>query len=148
MPQNYLVAQKINNRWIVDPDNSADKQLCLIVFEITNSGYYRKYELSGDELIKEINSKIDRIKKDFFTRLPNDYNGNPRYCIHFLQCMPDVWKEIGVTESYKATCKLMNKLGGRKYHTKNYGGGIVFSTYGSLVNLYDDIQKLKDSVLR
>jgi hypothetical protein len=54
-----------------------------------------------------------------FTRVSNDVNGNPRYVCHFLN----------IAEDYQTAVKLANKIGGRKYHNKSYGGGIVFQSY-------------------
>ena len=54
-----------------------------------------------------------------FTRIKNDVNGNPRYVVHFLN----------IADNYQDAIQLANKIGGRKYHTKSYGGGIVFQSY-------------------
>ena len=54
-----------------------------------------------------------------FTRVNNDVNGNPRYVCHFLN----------IADDYATAVKLANKIGGRKYHNKSYGGGIVFQSY-------------------
>lgn len=54
-----------------------------------------------------------------FTRINNDTNGNPRYVVHFLQ----------IAESYERALFLGRKIGGRKFHNKQYGGGIVFQCY-------------------
>ena len=67
-----------------------------------------------------------------FTRINNDVNGNPRYVVHFLN----------IDNDYKAAVKKANKIGGRKYHTKSYGGGIVFQSY-NLERLERDINELK-----
>ena len=70
------------------------------------------------------------ITENDFTRVNSDCYGNPRYVIHFLQCCPEAWKEnreLGAR--YSQTVKLMNKIGGRKFHNKQYGGGIVFQSY-------------------
>ena len=70
-----------------------------------------------------------------FTRVPSDACGNPRYVVHFLalntreeldRAGPD-W--IGIHEKYRLACKRANSIGGRRYHTKRYGGGIVFQSY-------------------
>jgi hypothetical protein len=68
------------------------------------------------------------ITKKDFTRANSDINGNPRYVIHFLQCCPGSWQE-DIGTRYAKTIKLMNKIGGRKFHNKQYGGGIVFQSY-------------------
>lgn len=54
-----------------------------------------------------------------FTRINNDMNGNPRYVVHFLQ----------IAESYERALFLGRKIGGRKFHNKQYGGGIAFQSY-------------------
>ena len=83
------------------------------------------------------------ITKDDFTRINNDVNGNPRYVIHFLKCEPELWKFNHHSPSrYANTCKLMNKIGGRKYHNKSYGGGIVFQSY-SLDETIEHIERIK-----
>ena len=56
------------------------------------------------------------ITPDMFTQVNNDINGNPRHVIHF----------INLGDNYAATVKWTNKLGGRKFHNKQYGGGILF----------------------
>jgi hypothetical protein len=68
-----------------------------------------------------------------FKRIKNDVNGNPRYVVHFLECRPFEGA------SYEETIKAMNKIGGRKYHNKSYGGGIVFQSY-SLATTERDIK--------
>lgn len=69
------------------------------------------------------------MSKIQFTRIDNDVNGNPRYVCHFLN-IPLTEEERGdVKEQYRIAVKKANSIGGRKYHTKNYGGGIVFKSY-------------------
>ena len=59
------------------------------------------------------------IVKDL-TRVNNDVNGNPRYVFHFL----------ALADHYSEAVTVAKKLiGGKKYHTKRYGGGIVFQSY-------------------
>lgn len=43
---------------------------------------------------------------------------------------------------YANVCKLMNKIGGRKFHNKSYGGGIVFQSY-SLDGTIEHIERVK-----
>jgi hypothetical protein len=52
-----------------------------------------------------------------FTQVNNDYSGNPRYVCHYLN----------IAENYDTALKIAHKFGGRKFHNKQYGGGIVFS---------------------
>jgi len=54
-----------------------------------------------------------------FKRVNNDVNGNPRYVCHFLN----------IADNYEQAVKLANTIGGKKFHNKQYGGGIVFQSY-------------------
>ena len=82
------------------------------------------------------------IIKDDFTRINNDVNGNPRYVIHFLKCEPEPDYTYNIDQRYANVCKLMNKIGGRKFHNKSYGGGIVFQSY-SLDETIEHIERIK-----
>jgi hypothetical protein len=72
-----------------------------------------------------------------FERVSNDVNGNPRYVCHFLKLvtraeMDSFHVERGlraISDAYTFAVKRANKIGGRKYHNKSYGGGIVFQSY-------------------
>ena len=75
-----------------------------------------------------------------FTRVRNDVNGNPRYVLHFLHLNKD--DDAGdIPGKYAAAVKRANKLGGKKFHNKQYGGGIVFQSY-SVEGLCDDLNNL------
>lgn len=65
-----------------------------------------------------------------FKRIDNDINGNPRYVCHFLN----------IADNYETAVKKANSIGGRKYHTKSYGGGIVFQSY----NIEDTAKRIKE----
>lgn len=81
---------------------------------------------------------------DDFDRVKSDIYGNPRYVCHFLALDihgPDKGIGFGLSERYVMACKLANKAGGRKYHNKSYGGGIVFQSY-SLGELCACLNKL------
>lgn len=82
------------------------------------------------------------ITKENFDRINNDINGNPRYVTHYLNCEPESLKSAGIVGGYARTCKLMNTIGGRKYHNKSYGGGIVFQSY-NLDRLCERIEQVK-----
>ena len=72
-----------------------------------------------------------------FTRAPSDACGNPRYVVHFLALNTREeldragadWIDIGT--KYALACKRANTIGGRRYRTKRYGGGIVFQSYST-----------------
>jgi len=64
-----------------------------------------------------------------FTRINNDSNGNPRYVCHFLAFISDSDKFTDIDSRYALSLSRAKKLGGRKFHNKQYGGGIVFQSY-------------------
>ena len=81
-----------------------------------------------------------------FTRIKNDTNGNPRYVCHFLNLNTEAelaatgadW--ISISDKYSIACKRANKIGGKKYTAKAYGGGIVFQSY----SLDEDVRNIND----
>lgn len=82
------------------------------------------------------------IKPSDFTRVKNDVNGNPRYVCHFLHLDVHGWQSnIGLSERYNIALSLAKTLGGRKFHNKQYGGGIVFQCY-NLPQLCERINEL------
>lgn len=86
---------------------------------------------------------MGNLKFDW-TRINNDSNGNPRYVLHFLNLCTrteldaDPWIDIPI--KYTIAVKRANSIGGKKYHTKSYGGGIVFQSYS--------LEDTEDSILR
>lgn len=68
-----------------------------------------------------------------WTRITNDVNGNPRYVIHFLnlntQEEKDASGENWIPNKYEIALRRAKKIGGKKFHNKQYGGGIVFQSY-------------------
>ena len=69
-----------------------------------------------------------------FTRINNDVNGNPRYVVHFLQ----------LADTYERALFLSRQLGGRKFHNKQFGGGIAFQSYNT-DNLAERIAQIKEA---
>jgi hypothetical protein len=69
-----------------------------------------------------------------FTRVNNDINGNPRYVIHYLQ----------LADNYDRALYLSRQLGGRKFHNKQYGGGIAFQSYNTEI-LAERIAQIKEA---
>jgi len=80
-----------------------------------------------------------------FTRVNSDVNGNPRYVCHFSNLITkndvnEIDKMIltekihnkfsfRIDTEYALAIKKAKKIGGRKFHNKQYGGGIVFQSY-------------------
>lgn len=98
------------------------------------------------KLAEEIRAHIEeemseKIKPSHFTRINNDVNGNPRYVCHYTHLSAPVDRDADISERYTLALARARAIGGRKYHTKGYGGGIVFQTY-SLPETCDSINKL------
>lgn len=67
-----------------------------------------------------------------FKRVNNDVNGNPKYVCHythFITLKDTQEPNYKMGNDYTIALKRANKLGGRKFHNKQYGGGIVFQSY-------------------
>ena len=50
------------------------------------------------------------------TKINNGSAGNPRAVIHFL----------ALANTYEEALKIAKKIGGRKFHNRQFGGGIAF----------------------
>ena len=75
-----------------------------------------------------------------FTRVNNDFCGNPRYVTHFFSLLKEDEQTLS---NYNLAVKRANKLGGKKYRGNDFGGGIVFQSY----NL-DDLRKRICEILK
>lgn len=83
-----------------------------------------------------------------WTRVNNDVNGNPRYVCHFSNLLPEYIRNggDGVDVKYKRALKLAKAIGGRKFHNKQYGGGIafisanIFATEKRIQELLNDVK--------
>lgn len=88
-----------------------------------------------DDDRKRVNELLNPIE---FTRVAGDVNGNSRYVCHFLAFINEGDKIKAdtkgikfVSEEYDIALLKAKQLGGRKFHNKQYGGGIVFQMYDS-----------------
>lgn len=84
-----------------------------------------------------------------WTRIKNDVNGNPRFVCHFLNLNTRAELDrqgkdwIPFSEKYAFAIHRAHRIGGRKFHNKQYGGGIVFQEYaGCLKSLEKRIAEL------
>ena len=66
------------------------------------------------------------MKTNEFTRVNNDFCGNPRYVTHFFSFLKEDEQTLS---NYNLALKRANKLGGKKYRGSDFGGGIVFQSY-------------------
>lgn len=73
--------------------------------------------------------KKETVNGITFYHANNDVNGNPRCIVHWVDLITDTEKSRGLTVDigYKLACKRANKLGGRKYMGKDFGGGVIFN---------------------
>lgn len=79
-------------------------------------------------------------------RVNNDSNGNPRYVIHYLNVSRKIKAELGESVSIfddYIQAVAASGCGFRKFHNKQYGGGIVFQSY----NVQSDLKHLERNVL-
>ena len=88
------------------------------------------------------------LDKSDLTRINNCVNGNPRYVFHFMRALTDreiVESESDVGNKYLIAVNRCKKLFScRKFHNKQYGGGIVFSSY----NTDDEIEILNNQLVK
>ena len=66
-------------------------------------------------------------------RANNDINGNPRYVFHYTAI--GIPSEVSVFEKYSYALAIAKKRGGKKFHNKQFGGGIVFQSYSPETDL-------------
>lgn len=88
------------------------------------------------------------ITQEDFTRVKNDSNGNPRYVCHFLRLttdndLPEYRARLDyISRKYDLALKRAKPLGGRRFHNKQYGGGIVFGSVYNLGQLCEEINSI------
>ena len=84
-----------------------------------------------------------------FTQINNDSNGNPRYVCYHIEVLTNdeastlsfwVNSKNGISERYARAISKAKSIGGKKYHTKDFGGGLVFQA----VNLKDLENQIKE----
>ena len=64
-----------------------------------------------------------------FTRVKSDINGNPRYVCHFFGMLTHSETVSGGNGLYELALARARKIGGKKFHNRQFGGGIVFVSY-------------------
>ena len=84
------------------------------------------------------------------TKIKNDINGNSRRVFHFTELITDQDRNCvcSDTNPYRTTAlydlalSRSRAIGGRKFHNKQYGGGIVLQAYSD-----DEVIKLIEGLL-
>lgn len=61
-----------------------------------------------------------------FIRIDNNVNNTPRYVIHWIAFCR--FEHLGV-ETYEHALRIAKKYGGKRFHNRQYGGGIAFATF-------------------
>ena len=74
-----------------------------------------------------------------WTRVNNCINGNPRFVCHFLNFKPFNHDNKNGLFTFEDAVKIAKTLGGKRFHNKQYGGGILFSSY--------NLQRESESIL-
>lgn len=69
-----------------------------------------------------------------WTRIKSDVNGNSRFVCHFTDLEGFTLRfynrvNLTLSERYDLVVKAANKLGGKRFHNKQFGAGIVFTSY-------------------
>jgi hypothetical protein len=94
------------------------------------------------------------------TRIKNDINGNGRMVVHFTEFNVDCGKYneiwtigggIDLTNNYDLAVYLASCIGGKRYHSNSYGGGIVFQSYSQKelgLKIKDAVANAKKALLR
>lgn len=97
------------------------------------------------------NSKMDNtwnVTKANFMRVNNDVNGNPRYVTHFANLLSwhdNYQSNLSIDKKYELALKKAKSIGGKKFHNKLYGGGIVFGSVFNLDDLVAKVQQIANS---
>ena len=105
--------------------------------------YYQFYKVRKNN--KTFYFKLPYHQTIDFTRINNDVNGNPRYVCHFLNLVTDAERPQRIQEKYNLALQRAKNMGGKKYHNKTYGGGIVFQSYNLVATERDIKETLKNS---
>jgi hypothetical protein len=82
------------------------------------------------QVIKSNKIRVNGQDVAYF-KIDNDYNGNPRYVIHFLE----------IDNDYNKAINKAREIGGKVYKAKWFGGGIVIQSYSLETDLEHIISK-------
>lgn len=138
----HYAGMKINELLLTDNPRSAHE------YSIRSHGT----QLGTICLTNEDAQKVKKmlIKEIDFTRINNDTNGNPRYVCHFfnlinkgdeIKANANPRDPFSIDTQYNLALIKANKIGGRKFHNKQYGGGIVFQSY----NIQDTAEAINEA---
>lgn len=100
----------------------------IVLAQFSNSRRINPTREATQPLTTKENMNMTTSQNIQFTRVKNDVNGNPCFVCHFLNLNTEEEKTCLATR-YTDAAKRANKLGGKKFHNKQYAGGIVFQAY-------------------
>jgi len=123
-----------------DQDKEAMTGIINLIDHIQDSAVLIGYKAENEVFLLKEEVAPDPID---WTRKDNDVNGNPRYVCHFLNFITDKDTFTSLDSRYALALARAKNLGGRKYHNKQYGGGIIFQSYNTQA-LEQEIFKLME----
>lgn len=94
--------------------SGSDQNLGKIAHELSLDRMDQINESSYDSILQ---TQSRNITPDSFEKAASDSYGNPRYVIG--------WWKVG--SSYEGALNAMKEFGGKKFHNKQFGGGIIFN---------------------
>jgi hypothetical protein len=119
-----------------------------IIKQLLNGNHLEENELKqARDIIRQLDNEYLRrigLNEGDFERVNNDTNRNPRYVCHFCSIDLVFPANIDLSSKYDYVVRFCNKLGGKRYHNKSYGGGIVWQSY----NLDSTIKHIKEAVVQ
>lgn len=87
---------------------------------------------------KDFGNREPEVQLPRLTRVNGDQYGNPRYVVHWHSVLTE--KEYEDKRTYEYAVRKANKVRGRKFHNRQYGGGIVF--YGGEDRVIQKVMEL------
>jgi len=98
-----------------------------------------------------MNNTQTAVKEIEFTRINNDVNENPRFVCHFLNFINEQDRKtfFGFELGYDLAIAKSRELGGRKFHNRQYGGGIVFQMYdGEIPAMTERVREIQSRTIK
>lgn len=82
------------------------------------------------------------------TEINSNSKGHPRYVVHWLSCEPEegcdaLRSRLTLTERYERVLREARKVGGKRFHCREYGGGVVFVSFNPQQDVLDRVEKIK-----
>jgi hypothetical protein len=110
-----------------------------------NGGYAKEWIL-GVKHAPDLFPAIE-VKEIDFTRVNNNVNGHPRLVCHFFNFLTESERDSYGIDNYRQLYSLAvsraRKIHGKRFHNKQYGGGVVFATFDSPKELTKRIQSIQ-----